>query len=235
MGDLRYVSIDGRSPLRPSRVITRTVSRLYGFVYVCQVLHGAVTWSVLKRVAVPRVLIGRVEEAVAAELTVVEAVPSVDWTATYAAQRDRLYGLALVILHESSDASDAVQSAFEKALRYRGRLREGVAPDAWLARITCNEAISLARRRRIRRWMVLADYPDVAVEEGNTIDRLMVESALRRLRPKHRAVVGLHYVYGYGVDEIASILGVPRGTVASRLHHAREILRGILDKHRNEQ
>jgi 2-polyprenyl-6-methoxyphenol hydroxylase-like FAD-dependent oxidoreductase len=39
MGDLRYVSIDGRSPLRPSRVSTRTVSRLYGFVYICQVSH----------------------------------------------------------------------------------------------------------------------------------------------------------------------------------------------------
>jgi RNA polymerase sigma-70 factor (ECF subfamily) len=63
---------------------------------------------------------------------------------------------------------------------------------------------------------------------------LVVEDALRRLRPKHRAVVALHYLYGYGVDEIASILGVPRGTVASRLHHAREVLRAILEKHRNE-
>src|ERR1039457_1633683 len=69
------------------------------------------------------------------------------------AQRDRLYGLALVILRESNDASDAVQSAFEKALRHRGRLLVGVRPEAWLARITCNEAISLARRRRIRRWV----------------------------------------------------------------------------------
>jgi RNA polymerase sigma-70 factor, ECF subfamily len=191
--------------------------------------------SKLKRAAASRVLMGRVEDVLTADAASVDRAPTVDWTATYAAQRDRLYGLALVILRESNDASDAVQAAFEKALRYRGRLREGVAPDAWLARITCNEAISLARRRRIRRWMVLADYPDVAVEDGNTIDRLIVESALRRLRPKHRAVVGLHYVYGYSVDEIASILGVPRGTVASRLHHAREILRAILDKHRNEQ
>lgn len=188
----------------------------------------------LKRAVPSRVVIGSVEDALAADVVVVEATPEVDWTAIYAAQRDRLYGLALVILRESNDASDAVQSAFEKALRSRGRLREGMAPDAWLARITCNEAISLLRRRRIRRWLVFGDSGDVAVHDGNTDDRLIVEAALRRLRPKHRAVVGLHYVYGYGIDEVASILGVPRGTVASRLHHAREILRAILDQHRSD-
>lgn len=67
----------------------------------------------------------RVEDALA-DIAGVGATPDVDWVATYAAQRDRLYGLALVILRESNDASDAVQSAFEKALRHRGSLREGV-------------------------------------------------------------------------------------------------------------
>jgi RNA polymerase sigma factor (sigma-70 family) len=176
----------------------------------------------------------RVEDALA-DIVGVGATPDVDWAATYAAQRDRLYGLALVILRESNDASDAVQSAFEKALRHRGSLHEGVLLEAWLARITCNEAISLARRRRIRRWVAFGESGEVAVHDGDTVDRLLVEDALRRLRPKHRAVIALHYVYGYGVDEIASILSVPRGTVASRLHHARETLRAILDKHRKDR
>jgi RNA polymerase sigma factor (sigma-70 family) len=173
-----------------------------------------------------------VEDACAADLAGVDALSEVDWAATYAAQRDRLFGLAMVILRESNDASDAVQSAFEKALRNRQRLRKGVAPEAWLVRITCNEAISLARRRRIRRWVAFRDTDESAVHDGDVIDRMVVDDALARLRPKHRAVVALHYHHGYGVDEIASILGVPRGTVASRLHHAREILRAILEKHR---
>jgi DNA-directed RNA polymerase specialized sigma24 family protein len=95
----------------------------------------------------------RLDDALAADVAGVGGSPDVDWAATYVARRDRLYGLALVILRESNDASDAVQSAFEKALRHRGRLLVGVPPEAWLARITCNEAISLARRRRIRRWV----------------------------------------------------------------------------------
>lgn len=95
----------------------------------------------------------RVDHALAADVAGVGGSPDVDWAATSVAQRDRLYGLALVILRESNDASDAVQSAFEKALRHRRRLLVGVPPEAWLARITCNEAISLARRRRIRRWV----------------------------------------------------------------------------------
>jgi RNA polymerase sigma-70 factor (ECF subfamily) len=78
------------------------------------------------------------------------------------------------------------------------------------------------------------DADEMAVDDANVVDRLVLEDALRRLRPKHRAVVALHYHHGYGMDEIASILGVPRGTVASRLHHAREVLRAILEKHRNE-
>jgi RNA polymerase sigma-70 factor (ECF subfamily) len=176
----------------------------------------------------------RVEDALRADLPTTENTREVDWTAAYVAQRERLYGLALVILRESNDASDAVQAAFEKALRHRGQVRDGVAPDAWLARITCNEALSLARRRHIRRWVTFGDAVEPAAHDGSVVDRLLVEDALARLRPKHRAVVALHYIYGYGIDEIASILAVPRGTVASRLHHAREVLRALLGKYRDD-
>ena len=188
----------------------------------------------MKRAAASCVLMSRVEDALAADIAGIDDRHELDWSETYLAQRERLYGLALVILRDSNDASDAVQSAFEKALRHRGRLHYGTRPEAWLARITCNEAISFARRRRIRRWVAFQDSDDAAAHDGDVVDRLVVEDALRRLRPKHRAVVALHYLYGYGVDEIASILDVPRGTVASRLHYAREVLRAILEKHRNE-
>jgi RNA polymerase sigma factor (sigma-70 family) len=188
----------------------------------------------LKRPAASRVLMGRVEDALRVDLPATEHAREVDWADAYAAQRERLYGLALVILRDGNDASDAVQAAFEKAFRHRGQLRDGVAPDAWLARITCNEALSLARRRHIRRWVTFGDSVDPTTRDGSVVDRLLVEDALARLRPKHRAVVALHYIYGYGIDEIASILAVPRGTVASRLHHAREVLRAILGKHRDD-
>jgi RNA polymerase sigma-70 factor (ECF subfamily) len=74
----------------------------------------------------------------------------------------------------------------------------------------------------------------MSAEDAPVVERLVVEDALRRLHPKHRAVVGLHYHDGYGIDEIASILGIPRGTVASRLHHARAVLRAILQKRESQ-
>src|SRR5450631_853198 len=90
--------------------------------------------SVLKRPEASRVLMGRVEDALRADLPTTEHTRDVDWADAYAAQRERererLYGLALVILRESNDASDAVQAAFEKAFRHRGQLRDGVAPNA---------------------------------------------------------------------------------------------------------
>jgi RNA polymerase sigma-70 factor (ECF subfamily) len=163
-----------------------------------------------------------------------EEKPIVDWAATYAAQRDRLFGLALIILSDGTDAADAVQAAFEKALRHSDQLRSGAHPDAWLTRITCNEAISLARRRRIRRWVSFTDNEPIASQEGAIVDRMLVDEALARLNPKHRAVVALHYLDGYGIDDISTILSIPRGTVASRLHHAREVLRTILGRGRND-
>jgi RNA polymerase sigma-70 factor, ECF subfamily len=163
-----------------------------------------------------------------------DITPGIDWASTYAAQRERLFGLALVILRDRNDAADAVQSAFEKAFRHRKQFRAGASPEAWLARITCNEAISLARRRRIRRWVSLGDSAISVSRDQPVVDRLLVEDALDRLRPKHRSVVALHYLDGYGIDDISSILVIPRGTVASRLHHAREILRTILAEERHE-
>ncbi len=177
---------------------------------------------------------GRVQEVVTPHIANIEAPDQVDWAATYAAQRDRLMGLAFVILRDRNDAADAVQLAFEKALRHQDRLREGIGPEAWLARITCNEAISLARRRRVRRWTAFGEVDDGVSQEGAVVDRMLVEHALRRLHPKHRAVVALHYLYGFGIDEVASILSIPSGTVSSRLHHARETLRGILAAQHDE-
>jgi RNA polymerase sigma-70 factor, ECF subfamily len=189
----------------------------------------------LKLSGVARVFMGRVEDVVVSDIPVNEGTLEVDWTAIYAAQRERLFGLALIILQEGNDAADAVQSAFEKGFRHRDQLRRGVGPEAWLAKITCNEAISLARRRRIRRWVTFVESEAPAIhEEAAIVDRIAVEDALRHLRPKHRAVVALHYLHGYGIDEIGSILEIPRGTVASRLHHARETLRRTLAKHRTE-
>ena len=159
-----------------------------------------------------------VTEARAAEL---------DWEQVYADEHDRLFGLAMVISRSPEDAADAVQSAFEKAFRARHRIQADLPYAAFLARITVNEAISVARRRRIIRWLALSgDMP--AEGSAETSDVILVRMAVKRLSPKHRAVVGLFYLCGYPLEEVSAILGIPSGTVASRLHHARHVLRQLM-------
>jgi len=153
----------------------------------------------------------------------------VAWEALYHAHRERLRRVAFVILRDAEAASDVTQTVFEKAFRHQEGLPEeqGVL-QAWLTRVTCNEAITAARRRRALRWVPFSGSEAAQSRGLGTTDRIVVEDALARLNPNHRAVIALHYLQGYGVDEVAAILRIPRGTVASRLHHARMVLRRLL-------
>jgi RNA polymerase sigma-70 factor (ECF subfamily) len=162
----------------------------------------------------------------------VVATKEIDWTAVVQAHHDRLAGLAFVIVGDRQDAADVVQTAFEKAYRARGRFDVRKPIEGWLIRITCNEAKSLVRRRRSVVSRSLTGLEASRSTTDRIDDRLLVEMALGTLDAKHRAAVGLYYLYGYGIDEVAQILHVPRGTVASRLHYARLTLERLLDKHR---
>jgi RNA polymerase sigma-70 factor (ECF subfamily) len=74
-----------------------------------------------------------------------------------------------------------------------------------------------------------ADQPDVAEGLSSVVDRDQLERGFRRLSVDHRAVVVLHHYLDLPLDEVAETLGVPVGTVRSRLHHAMRGLRAALD------
>jgi RNA polymerase sigma-70 factor (ECF subfamily) len=144
--------------------------------------------------------------------------------------RRRLVGLARLIVRSDEDAEDVVQAAMEKAYRHRKRFDSSRAVEPWLARIVCNEAISLARKERLRKWVTLRwDEPDRS-ESLPLSERLAVQEAVDRLNAKHRVVVALFYLWGYSIHSIASLLQIPQGTVASRLNHARDTLREALEE-----
>jgi RNA polymerase sigma-70 factor, ECF subfamily len=147
-----------------------------------------------------------------------------DWDALFTAQRERLATLAGLILRDPEDAADVVQRVFEKAYRRRDRLDPWLSPAGWLTRATCNEAISLQRHKRLFKWLPLGNQLPTLAEADMSIDHLVVDRAMRALDAKHRAVVVLFYHHGYTLAEIAALLQIPRGTVASRLHHARTTL-----------
>lgn len=137
----------------------------------------------------------------------------------------RLYRISRTILSSDADCQDGLQEALIKAWMRRGSLRGEGAFDAWLIRILINECRILARGAKRHRH----DELDEALAAPPAPDRAL-HDALRALEEKYRLPVALHYVEGYRVEEIAKMLRAPVGTVKSRLHYGRRLLKDRLEK-----
>ena len=148
------------------------------------------------------------------------------------ARVDGVYRTALAILGNAADAEDATQEALVAAWRSMRGLRHADRFDAWLGRIVVNACrMALRRRGRVReipaaeieagRAALPTTDPDLsgAVAEAAGFDR-----AFDRLSVDDRALLVLRHGDDLGIDEIAARLGVPPGTVKSRLHRARAVL-----------
>jgi RNA polymerase sigma-70 factor, ECF subfamily len=135
----------------------------------------------------------------------------------------RLDTAARLVLRDNELARDAVQDGLIRAWRDLRRLRDADRFEAWVYRLTINACLDQARRRRRRPieiemtalYAPIAPDPSIAAS-----DRAMVDSVLRRLDERGRAIVVLHYFLGLPLTEVAATLGIPVGTVKSRLHHA---------------
>ena len=145
----------------------------------------------------------------------------------------RLYGIARLTLGDPELAEDAVQEALIKAWRDLPMLREPDAWEGWLHRILIRSCITHARERG--RWRARVDFLEADAVAPGSGATLLVESrdALRQafaaLSLDHRAVVILHHYLDLSVDEIGAALGIPGGTVKSRLHYALRSMRATLD------
>ena len=139
------------------------------------------------------------------------------------------------MLGPGAEAEDTAQLTFvrfyEALSRYQGS--GGVAP--YVTRTAINLSLNALDRRKRRRWRFLSrdehrglpepETPPPATDEGR---RKLVRHALDQLSPEHRAVVVLRIINGYSTVETANLLGVPTGTVLSRLSRAQERLKQIL-------
>jgi RNA polymerase sigma-70 factor, ECF subfamily len=124
------------------------------------------------------------------------------------------------------EAEDLTQEAFTRAYRARLRYRPTAPPGAWLHRIAINTAISHLRRQKLARILPMRLYQAPDDRDYARVEaRTMVESALAELSPKLRAAVYLHYYLGYSRDEVAHVLNIPSGTVASRIAKAMTVMR----------
>lgn len=145
---------------------------------------------------------------------------------------DRLMAIAYRILRDVDRAEDAVQQALVTAWRELPSLRDADRFDAWLRRILVHACYAEARRRRA--WaanvrVLPTEGPAGPDELASVLDRDRLERGFRRLSPEQAAIFVLHHYVGLTLPEVAEELGVPLGTVKSRLHYATEALRAALD------
>jgi len=170
---------------------------------------------------------------------IVERARGGDGEAFAAIVRDRMdavYRLSLAILDDDADARDATQETFVAAWRQIRSLREVDRFDAWLQRIAVNRARMTLRGRRRRQVREIASDDvarlaadgDVAMSSGGAPtaddDGERVGRAMARLSVDQRTILALHHLEGHGLAEIADVLGIPVGTVKSRLFTARREL-----------
>jgi len=145
---------------------------------------------------------------------------------------DQCLAIAYRILRDIELAEDAVQASLIQAWRELRTLRDPDRFEPWLHRILTNECYAEARRSQRRSTKIrLLPIPDrsYAGDIGAVNDRDELERGLLRLTLEQRAVVVFHYYLDLPVTEVADRLGIPVGTVKSRLHHAIEAMRASLE------
>jgi len=145
---------------------------------------------------------------------------------------DRMNATAWLIARDRTIAEDAVQEACLRAWRDLPSLRDPARYEAWLRRLLVRACLDLLRRQR-RNAVAPADERDPGPLVGDASSEVVLHDALerafRRLSPEHRAVVVLTHLDELSTREAAEVLGIPLGTVKSRLHHALRGLRAALE------
>jgi RNA polymerase sigma-70 factor (ECF subfamily) len=148
-----------------------------------------------------------------------------------AALLPRLRRFGRTLARNREDADDLVQVALEKALTRTDQWQPGTRLDSWMFRIMQNAWIdeTRARERRGQTFVPEEEGEHVGVSTTDAqIDALAVRKAVAQLNDDQRAVVGLVLVEGLPYKEAAEVLGVPIGTLTSRLARAREALQALL-------
>ena len=143
---------------------------------------------------------------------------------------DRAYRLARAILRDPVEAQDATHDAFVQAWRKWETLRDPGKFEPWFDRILVNTCRNRMRSNRRQATDISAEVALATGDHtGQTEDRDVLGAAIAALSPDHQLVVALRYYRDLTVGDIATRLGIPAGTVQSRLHYALKHLHDALD------
>ena len=146
-----------------------------------------------------------------------------------------LYIYVFELVHDEQASLDIVQETFINAARYVGGLREDGKFGSWLFGIAHQKCIQHWRKRRPEQVSLAEEDGEFADADAGPREMLIRKeqeeefvNAIAQLPVPQRAVLLLHCVEDFSLEEIAGITGTPIGTVKSRLHYAKKALRGLL-------
>lgn len=141
----------------------------------------------------------------------------------------RAHRAAWLVLHDATAAEDVAQEAFLAAVRALDGFDRRRPFGPWLHRIVVNRAIDHARARELRREVGDAGVEPAVVDRADAPDDDIL-AALAALPPDQRAVIVMRHLLGFTPGEIASALGLPRGTVNSRLRRGLDGLQEAVER-----
>ncbi|MBL4886212.1 MAG: sigma-70 family RNA polymerase sigma factor [Planctomycetaceae bacterium] len=157
--------------------------------------------------------------------------------------QDRLYNALAQILRNREDARDAVQEAFVMAWKKLETFRGEAGFYSWLFRVAYNVAMSRERKKKLATTSIdhqsatssfTPEDPHQDIQPSHRMEtrerQLMVRTALENLPEEYRTVLVLKEIENFKYEQIAEIVDVPLGTVRSRIHRARGLLRDNLLK-----
>ena len=151
------------------------------------------------------------------------------WGEIVSRYKEAVFAVTLSILRNYADAEDATQDAFIRAYQNLRKYDLSRKFSTWLFTVAANVAKNALRKRRREREPPLSEMggdPAEAVHED--IKLAAVRAAVAELPEPYRAPVVLYYWHGLPVGEIGEVLGLPAGTVKTRLHRARALIRAKL-------
>ena len=136
----------------------------------------------------------------------------------------RLFRHVRRLSDSAEDAAEIIQETWLATIRNLPKLDDPEKFPAWIYRIASNKAADFVRFK-VRRKTVTLDEPELLTAQEPTAENAGLTELLQKLSLEHRAVVSLRYGEEMSLEEIAETLGIPLGTVKSRLHYALEFLR----------